>query len=105
MELRDGIIKPRQLFSIQKLTLHWSNLAAFLLGPDCIGPFVGTQTRRQHLTALPKLIAAVTSTGRTENVVPHHVKRKSLSNFGPVILSILASPCLEQQNIGRNNAG
>ena len=58
--------------TIQRLNLHWSDLATLLSSPDCIGPFVGTQTRRQCLTALRKLIAAVESEGRTEIFISHH---------------------------------
>jgi hypothetical protein len=34
-----------------------------------------------------------------EDFLPHHVERKSSSNFGPVILSVLAPPRLKQQKL------
>ncbi len=46
---------------IHRLTLHWSDVASLLSDTDCIGPFVGTQTRRQCLTAFHTLIAMVTT--------------------------------------------
>ena len=46
---------------IHRLTLRWSDVASLLSDTDCIGPFVGTQTRRQCLTAFHTLIAMVTT--------------------------------------------
>ncbi len=54
-----------------KLAPHWSALANLLSGADCIGPFVGTQTRRQCLVALHALIVAVTSEDHTSGFAPH----------------------------------
>jgi len=86
---------------IQRLTLHWSDLATLLSGPDCIGPFVGTQTRRQCLTALRRLIAAVASEGRTEIFLSHHADAGELVK----LRSVLASSSETLKETAPNNPG
>ncbi len=61
------------------------------MGADCIGAFVGTQTRRHCLTALHKLIAAVTSDGRKESFVSHHADEGELGKLRSVLASTSAS--------------
>ena len=87
--------------TIQRLNLHWSDLATLLSSPDCIGPFVGTQTRRQCLTALRKLIAAVESEGRTEIFVSHHADAGELVK----LQSVLASSSETLKETAPNNPG
>ncbi|KAL3807491.1 hypothetical protein ACHAXA_003982 [Cyclostephanos tholiformis] len=49
---------------LDRLVLHWSALAPLLSSEDCIGPFVGTQTRRHCLIALHALIVSITGEDR-----------------------------------------
>jgi hypothetical protein len=63
---------------LNRLVLHWSATAALLSSADCIGPFVGTQTRRQCLIALHTLIAAVRCKDRTASLASHLVNAGEL---------------------------
>ena len=60
---------------LHRLLLHWIDLVTLLLSDTCIGPFVGTQTRRLYLTALLTLTNKITTnkevctTTETENSV------------------------------------
>lgn len=45
--------------SWRRLLLHWISLASLLTDTNCIGPYVGTQTRHECLSAFHSLIAAV----------------------------------------------
>jgi hypothetical protein len=56
---------------VSRLVLHWSALANLLSSADCIGPFVGTQTRHQCLITLNELIVAVTSEDRAVSFASH----------------------------------
>jgi hypothetical protein len=86
---------------IQRLSLHWSDLATLLSGSYWIGPFGSTKTRRQCLTALRKLIAVVESEGRTEIFISHHADAWELVK----LQSVLASSSETLKETAPNNPG
>lgn len=44
---------------LRRLLLHWVSLATLLTNADCIGPYVGTQTRHECMSAFHALIVKV----------------------------------------------
>ena len=88
---------------LRRLLLHWVSLASLLTNTDCIGPYVGTQTRHKCLSALRSLIAKVISdTGCVEDDFVSHFA--NTEGDLPKLHSVLSSSGQSLGKLLRGNA-
>lgn len=88
---------------LRRLLLHWVSLASLLTNTNCIGPYVGTQTRHECLSALRSLTAKVMSeTGCVEDDFLSHFT--NAEGDLPKLHSVLSSSGLSLRKLLRSNA-